>query len=319
MRRAFIGAGLLSGLMVLGDGARGAEPGQTVQVIVPYTAGGTTDRVARLAAAGLSRELGDTFVVINRPGAGGTLGTAEVARAPADGRTLGVVFDSQAVNQYLFRGLPFDTFTSFTYVSLLVSAPHVIVTAKPYGSLAELGRDAQTRPGGVTFGSTGVGTSNQLYPLLLARRLSVEFLAVPYQGGGGAFLTDLLAGRYDFASGTLGFFLPHITGGRLRALATGGAQRSPLLAEVPTVAETVPGFEASSWVGLIAPAGLPEEVAERLRGALRRALNAPEVRDQLLAEGYTVEASSSEAFVARVRAEAERLGAIIVDGKLGER
>lgn len=295
-----------------------ADSGKTTQVIVPYSAGGTTDRIGRLVANSLSQELGEPFVVVNKPGAGGTLGTAEVARAKPDGYTLGVVFDSQAVNQHMFRALSYDTFKSFTYVTLVVSAPHVLVTSKPYASLPALMQAAKARPGTVSFGSTGQGTSNHLYPLLLGNLAHVDLLPVPYQGGGGSFLPDLLSGRYDMASGTLGYFLPYIKDGRLHALATGGVKRSPLLPNVPTVAETYPGFEASSWVGVIAPAGLPKEVADKLRNAIRRAFNAPTLKEQLLAEGYDIEVSSSDDFVARVRAESDRLGALIKDKKLGE-
>jgi len=295
-----------------------AESGKTTQVIVPYSAGGTTDRIGRLVANSLSQELGEPFVVVNKPGAGGTLGTAEVARAKPDGYTLGVVFDSQAVNQHMFRALSYDTFKSFTYVTLVVSAPHVLVTSKPYASLPALMQAAKARPGTVSFGSTGQGTSNHLYPLLLGNLAHVDLLPVPYQGGGGSFLPDLLSGRYDMASGTLGYFLPYIKDGRLHALATGGVKRSPLLPNVPTVAETYPGFEASSWVGVIAPAGLPKDVADKLRNAIRRAFNAPALKEQLLAEGYDIEVSSSDDFVARVRAESDRLGALIKDKKLGE-
>ena len=294
------------------------QSARTTQVIVPYSAGGTTDRIARLVANGLSQELGETFVVVNKPGAGGTLGTAEVARAKPDGATLGVVFDSQAVNQHMFRALPYDTFKSFTYITLVVSAPHVLVTSKPYASLAALTQAARARPGTVSFGSTGQGTSNHLYPLLLGNLAGVDLLPVPYQGGGGSFLPDLLSGRYDMASGTLGYFLPYIKDGRLHALATGGVRRSPLLPNVPTVAETYPGFEASSWVGLIAPAGLPKETADRLRNAVRRALHNPTLKEQLLAEGYDIEVSSSEDFAARVHKESDRLGALIREKKLGE-
>lgn len=313
-----IGAALLALAAAATATAHAGDAGKTTQIIVPYSAGGTTDRIARIVANSLSQELGEAFVVINKPGASGTVGTAEVARARPDGHTLGVVFDSQAVNQFMFKTLPYDTFKSFDYVSLVVSAPHVLVTSKPYDSLGALLQSAKSNPGGVSFGSTGQGTSNHLYPLLLGRLSGAEFLPIPYQGGGGSFLPDLLAGRYDYASGTLGFFLPYVKDRKLHALATGGSKRSPLMPEVPTIAETYPGFEASSWVGLIAPAGLPKEAADRLRNALRKSLNAQPLKDQLLAEGYDVEVTSSEDFVARVRNESERLGSIIKEQKLGE-
>lgn len=298
--------------------ANAVDVSKPSQIIVPYSAGGTTDRIARIVAAGLTQELGTPYIVVNRPGASGTLGTAEVARARPDGQTLGIVFDSQAVNGYMFKKLPYDTFKSFDYISLVVSAPHVIITAKPHVSLKGMLQVAKEQPLGVSFGSTGVGTSNHLYPLMLGRLGGVQLQPIPYQGGGGTFMTDLLSGRYDFASGTLGAFLPYVKDGKLRALATGGAKRSPLLPDVPTIAESYPGFEASSWVGLIAPAGLPKEVSDRLRNAIRKSLNVQPMRDQLLAEGYDIEVSSSEVFVERVRQESARLGKIIKDEKLGE-
>ncbi|OZI71579.1 Bug family tripartite tricarboxylate transporter substrate binding protein [Bordetella genomosp. 12] len=311
-------AGALALAVTITSAAQAADADKPTQIIVPYSAGGTTDRIARIVANGLSQELGSTFVVVNKPGASGTLGTAEVARARPDGRTLGIVFDSQAVNPFMFKTLPYDTFKSFDYVSLVVSAPHVLVTSKPYKSLDDLLKTAKATPGGVSFGSTGQGTSNHLYPLLLGRLSEAEFLPIPYQGGGGSFLPDLLTGRYDYASGTLGFFLPYVKEGKLKALATGGKERSPLMPDVPTIGETYPGFEASSWVGLIAPAGLPKETGDRLRNAIRKSLNAQPLRDQLLAEGYDIEVTSSDAFLARVRKESERLGKIIKEEKLGE-
>lgn len=298
--------------------AHAADPVKTTQIIVPFAAGGTTDRIARIVAAGLTQELGGSYVVINRPGGGGTVGTAEVARARPDGSTLGIVFDSQAVNQHMFKNLGYDTFKSFDYVSLVVSAPHVIITAKPHASVKAMMQSAKAQPLGVSFGSTGIGTSNHLYPLLLGRLADVQLQPIPYQSGGGSFQTDLLSGRYDFASGTLGAFIGHIKEGKLRALAIGGAKRSPLLPDVPTIAETYPGFEASSWVGLIAPAGLPKETGDRLRQAIRKSLNAQPIRDQLLSEGYDIEVSSSEVFLERVRQESARLGKLIKDEKLGE-
>ena len=178
--------------------------------------------------------------------------------------------------------------------------------------------DAKKSPGAISFGSTGVGTSNHLYPLLLANQSNVTFLPVPYQGGGGAFLPDLIAGRYDFVSGTMGFFLPHVNAGKLKALATGGLTRSPLFPNEPTISETFPGFEAASWVGLIAPAGLSKEKSDRLREAIKKTFNSQPTKDQLISEGFVIEVSTSAQFVERVKKESEQLGKVIRDEKIGE-
>jgi len=295
-----------------------AQDTRAVKIIVPFPAGGSTDKVARLVAPGFAREIGEQAIVQNRPGAGGTIGTAEVARAAPNGLTLGIVFDSQATNHHMMRWLGYDTFKSFDYVTLLVSSPHMIASAK-YRSFAELIADARQAPGKVSFGSTGPGTSNHLVPLMLAQRAGVAFLPVPYQGGGGSYLPDLLTARFDFSMGSPAFFMQQVQAGKLHALATGGAVRSPQFPNMPTVAETFPGFEASSWIGVIAPAGTPKALLEKYQRAFKAAMDAQPTRDMLLGDGFVIESSTGADFLAKVQRESDKFGKLIKDEKLADK
>ncbi|HMN78524.1 MAG TPA: tripartite tricarboxylate transporter substrate-binding protein [Burkholderiaceae bacterium] len=285
-----------------------AEDRQLV-FIVPGQPGGTTDKIARLVGERMEAILSSRIVVINKAGASGTIAIAEVAKAPADGSTLGIVFDAHAVNHHVFRNLPYDTFKSFEYISLLISAPHVVVTSRstPYQSFRQLLDAAKANPDKVSFGSLGAGTSNHLYPMLLARRAGAQMLAVPYTGTGGTFLADLLEGRFDFAMGSLPFAKPYLATGQLRALAYAGSTRSPELPALETVAETFPGFEASSWVGVIAPKGLPAAKIRQLSDAFAQALSTEPLKSKLTNEGYVIEASGPQQFLRKVIEESERL------------
>lgn len=294
------------------------DASEVVKIIVPFPAGGSTDKVARWVAPGFGQAIGKQVIVVNRPGASGTIGTADVARAPADGLTLGIVFDSQATNHHMLKTLTYDPFKSLDYVSLLVSAPHLVASAK-YKRLAELLADAKKEPGKVSFGSTGLGTSNHLAPLSLAQRVGVNFLAVPYQGGSGTYLTDLLTARFDFSMGSPAFFMQQVRAGKLNALATAGTVRSPQFPDVPTVAETYPGFEASSWIGVIAPAGTPNAMLEKYQKAFKAALEAQPTKDMLLADGFVIEGSSGPEFLAKVQRESDKWGKVIKDENLSEK
>lgn len=277
--------------------------------IVPGQAGGTTDKIARLVGERVESLLSTKVVVINKAGASGTLAIADVAKAAPDGNTLGIVFDAHAVNHHAFKTLPYDTFKSFDYVTLLVSAPHALVTSRntPYQSFKQLMDTSKASPGKVSFGSLGAGTSNHLYPMLLAQRAGTRFLPVPYTGTGGTFLADLLEGRFDFAMGSLPFVKPYLDSGQLRILAYAGAGRAPQLPGLETVAETFPGFEGASWVGVIAPRGVPAARLKQLNDAFVRALSTDPLKSRLLADGYVIEASTPQRFVEKVKDESERL------------
>lgn len=314
--KTFRMAALLAGMAAAATAM--AQDGKTIRLIVPFPAGGSTDKVARLVAPGFGREIGEQVIVVNRPGASGTIGTAEVARAAPDGLTLGIVFDSQATNHHMFRNMAYDTFKSLDYVSLLVSSPHMVASAK-YKSFAELIADAQKQPGKVSFGSTGLGTSNHLVPLMLGQRAGVTFLPVPYQGGGGSYLPDMLAARFDFSMGSPAFFMQQVHAGKLHALATAGTKRSPQFPNMPTVAEMFPGFEASSWVGVVAPAGTPKAILEKYQKAFKAAVEAQPTRDALLADGFVIEGSTGEEFLSKVQRESDKFGKLIKDQNLAEK
>lgn len=285
---------------------------KTTTLIVPSTAGGTQDKIARLLATSLAERLGQPFVVINKPGAGGVIGTVEVARSAPDGLTLGVVYDSHAVNHLLYPNVQYDTFKSFDHVSLLVTASHVLVTSSqlPFKTLDDLLSVARSGQGKVSYGAIG-GASTTLYAAMLADKAGAKMVQVPYNGGGGAYATDMLAGRFDFAIASLPAALPFIQSGKLRALAFGGTKRSALLPNIPTLSETFPGFTAEAWVGLIAPAGLEPAQLTHLSTAVNKALNTEPLRGRLVAEGFTIQGSTPKEFIDKVKEDAIALAPLI--------
>jgi tripartite-type tricarboxylate transporter receptor subunit TctC len=289
-------------------------PDRPVRLIVPFPPGGSVDFIARAIGPRLAQELGQPVVIENKGGASGTIGTAEVARAKPDGYTLLMVFDSHAANAHLYKGLKYDTFDSFEYVSLLVTAPMLVMgsTKVPASSLPEFIAHAKAHPRTVTYGSSGVGTSNHLYPMLLSDRAQIDTIHVPYKGG-GPMLADLLGGQIDFVIATLPTVVQQVKAGQAKALAIASASRVPQLPNVPTVGETLPGFEAWSWIGLLAPAGTPKEIVDQVNRAAKRALESPEVNGRLTGDGFMVLATTPGDFRQRVQQESVRLGKLIRD------
>ena len=262
-------------------------PARQVRLIVPFSPGGGADTTARLFAPTFTAVLGQPAVVENRAGAGGTIGAAEVARAAPDGTTLLVDAANQAVNQFLFRNLPFDYVAGFTPVSRVTLYPLILVVRpdSPFRSLEALLAQARARPGRVTYSSSGNGISNHIATALLASRAGVEFSHIPYRGGGPA-LQALLAGDVDFGFATVASAATLAQEGRLRTLALSTAARIPSLPEVPTVAESgFPGYDQAEWNGLYGPAGLAPEIAARLHEASRAALADPGVAQRLATLG----------------------------------
>ena len=289
-------------------------PSRPIRFIVPYPAGGTTDIVARTLSAAITGSLGQPVVVENRAGAGGTIGTAEAARAAPDGYTAAVVFDNHAVNPYLFKNLPYDTFKAFEPVSLMVQSPLLLVGAMnfPPSSVRELADYAKANKGKVAYGSTGAGNSSHLASLLLAQREGFDAIHVPYKGG-GPLTNDLLGGQVNFAFASLPLFVAHVKGGKLKALAVAGRERAPQLPQVPTVAETLAGFEAQSWVGMLLPAGTPNAVVARLSREVGVALQRADLKERLAGQGFIVVASGPEPFGTYLRSESEKWGKLIRD------
>ncbi len=310
-----IARGLLALAMSLPLGAAFAQyPAKPIRVIVPWPAGGTVDGVARVIGPSLSSGLGRPIVVENKAGAGGSIGQAEAAKAPADGHTVLLVFDTHAVNHLLYKNLGYDPFRSFEHVSLLVTSPQVLAGATNFapGSVPELVAFAKANPGKVSYATVGAGSSNHLNALLLSNRTGIEMTHVPYKGG-APMMIDLVGGQVNVMFVSAPQAIPQVKAGRIRALAIGAARRIPQLPDTPTVAETLPGFAAQSWVGMLVPAGTPKEIVARLNAEGRKALADPEVRGKLAAQGFEVVGSTPGEFLAFARAESEKWARVIRD------
>ncbi|MCI1191764.1 tripartite tricarboxylate transporter substrate binding protein [Calidifontimicrobium sp. SYSU G02091] len=309
--------------IVLPHAAWGQAPWPTrpVRIVVPFPAAGTTDILARALAPELQRVFGQPFVVDNKPGAGGNTGSAEVARAPADGHTLlmGTV-GTHAINASLYAKMPYDPVKDFAPVTLVASVPNVLVvnpaSAQKYGiaSVADLVRVARANPGRLNMASSGNGTSIHLSGELFKAMTGTFMVHFPYRGSGPA-LMDLLAGNMDLMFDNLPSSMPHIKAGKLLALAVTSAQRSPALPDVPTVAEAggdaLKDYEASSWFGLFAPAGTPADVIARLQQETAKALALPAVNERLVAQGAVPVGNTPAAFAAFVDAETKKWARVV--------
>ena len=291
-------------------------PRKAIRLIVPFAPGGGNDTVARAIAQSAGASLGQPVVVDNRAGAGGMLGAELAARAPPDGYTLflgGV--GSHAVNPNLHAKLPYDPVKDFAPITLIASAPSVLVVhpSVPARTLAEFTALAKGSPGRINYASNGNGSSAQLAAVLYESMTGAQMVHVPYKGLAPA-LVDLLAGEVQAMFSSVVAIVPNIKAGRLRALAVTGKRRAALLPEVPTLDESgVPGYEAGSWYGILAPAGTPQAVVAKLHEAIVRALAQPEVRERLASEGAEVIGSTPEAFAAHITAELARMGKLIRD------
>jgi len=285
-----------------------AWPSKPIKLVVGYAAGGATDVVARLVAVRLGEQLGQPVLVDNRTGANSNVGAEAVARAPADGYTLYVYTIANTINASLYPRLGYDPVKDFEPVGLIAKIPNILVVNPklPIRSVADYLRFAKEQPDGITFASSGSGSSIHLSGEMFKMKTGLKMLHVPYRGSAPA-ITDLLGGQVQSMFDNMPSALPHVQGGRLRAIAITSAQRSPLLPDVPTVAESgYPGFDVQSWFGLAAPAGTPHPVIERLNAALVKVMAAPEVRQRLRDLGATPEAGTPEQMRALATAEIKR-------------
>ncbi len=289
-------------------------PRRPVRLIVPFPPGGGNDIVARAVAQELGKSLGQQLVVDNRAGAAGAIGAELAARSPADGYTLflgGV--GSHVVNPSLHAKLSYDPIRDFAPVTLIASAPSVLVVNPSLRatSVAEFTALAKANPGKLNYASNGNGSSAQLAAVLYESMAGVRMVHVPYKGVAPA-LVDLMSGEVQLMFGTLVAILPHIKAGRLRALAVTGRSRSALLPEVPTLAESgLPGYEAGSWYGILAPAGTPGAIVARLNTEINAAIRQPEVRERLAAEGAEVLGGTPGDFASHIKAELSRMGKLM--------
>ena len=293
-----------------------AYPAKPIRLIVPFPAGGTTDLIARMVQAKFQEHLGQPVLIENRGGAGGSIGAAEVAKAPADGYTLLMVFDTHAVNHHIYKMAP-DPFKSLEHICLMVTSPSSLVAVTSFGpgNLRDLVAHAKANPDTVTYATPGSGSSNHLAALLLEGYAGIKMTQVAYRGG-GPMIQALLGQQVNISFLSTPLILPHIKSGRVKAIAVGGKSRIAQLPDVPTLGETYPGFEQISWFGILAPAGAPRDVIARVHRDTVRTLQVPEVRTKLAEQGFDVVAGTPEEFLRHVQAESDKLGKLIRDNKI---
>ena len=302
--------------LALAAAAAGAQiyPARPVTIVVPFPPGGPTDITARTLAAALSSQLGQQFVVDNKPGAGGTVGSAFVAKAAPDGYTLLWGGTSPlAVAPHLYTPPPYEPLDAFAPVSLAARAPLVLAAAASLkaSNVRELITLAKIAPGRLNFASAGNGTSTHLAGELFKSRAGIDIVHVPYKGGGPA-LQSLLGAQTELIFETPSIVLPQVKGGKLKALAVTSAQRHRLMPELPTVAESgLPGFDATVWFGLVAPAGTPPDIAQQLSAELQRAAASRELQETFTKAGFDSIANSPQAFREWIRDEYAKWGAVV--------
>ncbi|PZX24829.1 conserved hypothetical protein; putative exported protein, UPF0065 [Cupriavidus taiwanensis] len=294
-------------------------PQRPVSVVVPFPPGGSSDAIARMLTVPLNEKLGQPFVIDNRPGATGAIGATYVKRAPADGYTMMVAsIGVYAVNPFLQKNLAYDPAKDFDLLTVAVRAPNVLVANPqfPANTLAELVAYMKKNPGKVSFASSGAGSSDHLTAALFWQKSATDGLHVPYKGGGPA-ISDLLAGQVDVSFQNVNAVLQHIRAGKLKAMAVTSDKRSPVLPNVPTMAEAgIKDVEVYSWQGVAAPRGLPPEIKSRLHGALVSSLNDPKMRQKLSESGFEVVANTPEQFNQFEAQELQRWKTVIEKGKI---
>ncbi len=283
LKSIFAAAGAAIALSLVSAAAAQDWPAKPVRLIVPFPPGGTVDPLARLLGARLSAALGQQFIVDNRPGGSGSIGTALTVKSPPDGYTFVFVFDTHAVNPSLIPNMPFDTVKDLAPVMLVGTAPMAVATSpsKPYKNFGDVIKLAKAKPDSVTYGSIGSGSLGHLTITLVQEAGGFKLIHVPFKGG-GPMTTDMLGGHVELGIGTVALLAPHVSGGKLRALVVTGSKRSHVMPEVPALAEQgFPGFSALAWWGIFAPVKTPANLIGRFHAELVKVLNQPELRKQL--------------------------------------
>ena len=316
-RKALYGlaSAALMAVALIQTGAANAQtyPAKPLRLIVPQSAGGSTDQVARPLAQQMGAALGHSVIVDNRPGAGSVIGTDVVAKSAPDGYTLLAVAASFSMSPSLYRNLPFDPIRDFAPISLLSSLPNILSVhpSLPVKSVKELIAFAKARPGQLNFGSSGVATGTHMSMELLMHLTGIKMVHVPYKGGAPS-VTALMSGEVQVTFATISTALPHVKSGRLRALAVSTARRAAIAPAVPTIAEAaVPGYDYASWIGLLAPAKTPPAIVARLNAEAVKALQTPEIKAILAVEGSEPIGNSPEQFAAILKTEVARWAQVV--------
>jgi tripartite-type tricarboxylate transporter receptor subunit TctC len=305
----------LFSLVSLAAHSQGVWPTKPVKIISVFPPGGSVDQVARIFAAQLTQQTGQQFIVDNRGGASGSIGTQVVATSAPDGYTFGVVFDTHAVNPSLIPNLPYDTLKDLASVMLVGTSPMAIVAhaSQPYKDFRDVLAAAKANPGSVAIGSIGTGSLGHLAMAQIDKAKGVEITHIPYRGG-GPLMTDVIGGQVPLAIGSVFLVNPHVKGGKVKALAVTSSKPSPQLPGVATVAEQgVPGFSALSWWGVIAPAHTPPPVLKRMNEELNKALKDPKVAQSLTEQGIEIVGGPPEELDRFVRAEIAKWAAVVKD------
>lgn len=291
-----------------------AFPTKPIRFVVPFAPGGSTDTLARTLGTKLSEGLGQQVVIDNRAGGNGLIGMEIVAKAPPDGHTIVLGYIANlAIDPSLYSKLPFDPIKDYEPVTLIATSPNVLVVhpSVPANNLKELIALAKAKPGGINYASASVGSVGHLTGELLNQLAGIKMVHVAYKGSGQA-VTDLLGGHIQAMFSGFSSTLPHIKAGKLRALAQTGAKRSPALPDVPTIAESgFPGFEATAWYGVLAPAKTPKPIVNRLNAELLKALKLPDVRERLAGLGFEIAATTPEQFGAYIRSEIKKWSKVV--------
>jgi len=310
--RAIIGALAVLGALSAPAAAQ-SWPEKQVNFIVPFSAGGTTDLFGRLLANHMQQKFGKPFIVENRAGAGGNLGAAAVAKAAPDGYTFLVgTVSTHAINPFLYSKLPYDTVKDFQPVSLIARLPNILVVhpSLPANNVAELIAHLKANPDKLSYGSSGAGTSIHLAAELFKIKTGTTMTHVPFRSSGD-IMNNLTGGHINLAFDNITLAWPQVKAGRLRALAVSSTARSEIAPEVPTVAETIPGFDATSWHGVFAPAGTPKPIVDAMAAEMKRILELPDVKEKLFEIGAIAAPMTPEEFVKFIDAERTKWAEVV--------
>ena len=310
-----VSAALVPGLVQAQD----KYPSKPITWVCPYAAGGNADSRSRQVAKAMSAILGQPIIIDNKAGAGGNIGTEVIARAKPDGYTIGMGnFAPLAVNHALFKKLNFDPANDVVPIGLIEKGPLILMVRNdsPYKSVKDIVAAAKANPGKLSYASGGIGGSHHLSGALLENAAGIDLIHAPYKSG-AAGATDLMGGQVQMMFEQMYSAMPAIKGGRLRALAITSKTRSPLLPDLPTMAEQgFPAIEVLNWQGLIAPKGISPELVKTLNAALNKALQDPEVKEKILSQGNEMGGGTPEVFAALIKTEAPRWGKVVRDAKI---
>ena len=320
-RRAALAAAALLSLTALvaspalAQNAAAAYPSKPIRIVVPYPPGGFNDTLARTVGARLQTVWGQPVSVDNKPGGGTVIGTDAVAKSPADGYTLFIMPFAFAVNPSIFKKLPYDPVKDFSPITLAATTPNLLVVGSELkvNSMAEVRALAKGKPGGISYASTGVGSSNHLSKEKFKQMAGVDITHIPYKGSGPA-VTDLIGGQVGLMFDNIPNVIQHIKAGKLKALAVTAAKRSPHTPDVPTVAEAgVPGYEVSVWFGIAAPGGTPAAIIDKLNTETVKTLNLPEVKEKFFAQGVDVVGSTPVQFATHLKEQSALWAKVVKD------